>query len=305
MPTFSDCPQCGQRLRPQWVRCPRCRSLVPGGSAHEAVAAVEAATAAGSRANIYISGAALVAIALVVVMVMREAPTVPPSVNGSAAQVARPSEGATTTDDEPENAADAAASMPSTNFAAIDSKRSANVAYAQGDFARALAELEAAVAAAPADPEARNNLGQLLVRNGRAAESLPHFDEAVRLVTTRWEYRFNRARAYGLVNRWEDAVSEYRAAAQLFPEDYATQYNLGLALLRVRDYGAAVASLELAVQAAPEQHDFLITLGTAYVGAAQPERARATFERFLAAAPDNPEAPRVKQLLQALADAAP
>ena len=194
---------------------------------------------------------------------------------------------------------------PATNFRAIDSKRAAGAAYSAGDFASALTALEAAVEAAPSDPEARNNFGQLLVRQGRAAAALPHFDEAVRLDGTRWNYRFNRARAYGLLDRWPEAVADYRRASQMFPEDHATLYNLGLALMRVRDYGAAATTLEQAVAAAPEQHDFLITLGTAYVGAAQPDRARAPFERFLELAPNDPEAPKVKALLEALTQSTP
>ena len=190
-------------------------------------------------------------------------------------------------------------------FKAIDSTRAAGAAYHEGDFASALAQLESAVAESPNDPEVRNNLGQLLVRQGRTADALQHFDVAVRLDGARWNYRFNRARAYGLLNRWPEAVAEYRVAAQAFPGDHATLYNLGLALLRVRDYPAAASSLEQAVAAAPEQHDFLITLGTAYVGAEQTDRARATFQRFLEVAPDDPEAPKVRALLQALADAAP
>jgi Flp pilus assembly protein TadD len=72
----------------------------------------------------------------------------------------------------------------------------------------------------------------------------------------------------------------------------------------VRDYGAAAASLEQAVAAAPEEHDFLISLGTAYVGASQHDRARVVFERFLRLAPNDPEAPKVKALLQALGESA-
>jgi Flp pilus assembly protein TadD len=190
-------------------------------------------------------------------------------------------------------------------FKAIDSTRAAGAAYQEGDFATALAQLESAAAESPNDPEVRNNLGQLLVRQGRSADALPHFDVAVRIDGSRWNYRFNRARAYGLLNRWPEAVAEYRVAAQAFPGDHATLYNLGLAQLRVRDYAAAATSLEQAVAAAPAQHDFLITLGTAYVGAEQTDRARATFQRFLELAPDDPEVPKVKALLQALADAAP
>jgi tetratricopeptide (TPR) repeat protein len=192
---------------------------------------------------------------------------------------------------------------PTVSVATVDSKREAAAAYAQGDYGTALERLEAAVTSSPNDPEARNNLGQLFVRQGRAAESLPHFDAAVRLDGQRWAYRFNRARAYGLLNRWPDAITDYRVAATLFPDDHATHYNLGLALLRVRDYPGAVTALEQAVAAAPEEHTFLITLGTAYVGTERSERARETFERFLEIAPDDDDAPRVRALLEALAAA--
>jgi tetratricopeptide (TPR) repeat protein len=199
---------------------------------------------------------------------------------------------------------DPAGEPPAISIQAVDSKRSAAAAYAAGDYATALTALEAAVAASPQDAEARNNLGQLLVHQGRSAEALPHFDEAVRLDATRWQYRFNRARAYGTLDRWPQAVAEYQAAAALFPDDHATLYNLGLAQLRVRDYAGAVVSLERAVAVAPDQHDFLITLGTAYVGAERTDRARATFQRFLEVAPDDADAPKVKSLLQALVDSA-
>jgi tetratricopeptide (TPR) repeat protein len=189
------------------------------------------------------------------------------------------------------------------SFASADAKREAVAAYSTGDYVTSLAQLESAVAGSPDDPEGRNNLGQLLVRLGRAPEALPHFDEAVRLDGQRWAYRFNRARAYGLLDRWTEAIADYRVAAALFPDDHATLYNLGLALLRVRDYPAAIAALEEAVAAAPDEHGFLITLGTAYVGGEQPDRARATFERFLEAAPTDADAPRVKAALEALAAA--
>ena len=66
-----------------------------------------------------------------------------------------------------------------------------------------------------------------------AKDAIPHFDAAVSINGEEWSYRFNRARAYGLVNQWKEAAAEYRVAARLFPEDHATAFNLGLALLRV------------------------------------------------------------------------
>ncbi len=151
-----------------------------------------------------------------------------------------------------------------------DAGRAGYAAYTRGDLTTASTHFEEAAAAKPDDPEARNNFGQVLVRENRAAEALPHFDAAVASDPRKWAYRFNRARAYGELDRWADAVTEYRVASQIFPTDYATHYNLGLALMKMKDYPAAVDELSQAVAQAPGEASFLITLGTAYVEALQP-----------------------------------
>jgi tetratricopeptide (TPR) repeat protein len=184
--------------------------------------------------------------------------------------------------------------------ASAEARRAGQAAYAMGNLKGALAQYQAAVDANPSDPEARNNLGQLLVRENRPADAVPHFDEAVRIDSQKWAYRFNRGRALGLANRWPEAVADYRAAAQIFPDDYVTRFNLGLALLRVKDFPGAVTALEEAVKLAPGEPSFLISLGTAYVGAQQPGRAKGAFEKFLELAPDDAETPRVKALIAAL-----
>ncbi len=291
---MSDCPQCGQKLRPQWTRCPRCRARIDETLAAATAPDTTAQTGAPRPGTLlWLAGGGLAAIVMVAFVTTGDDP--PLAAVTAVAPVQEPSV------QQPETVTRQAA----TNVAAVDSRRAANAAYAMGDLGAALSELEAAVAAAPDDPAARNNLGQLLVRQGRARDALPHFDVAVELVADKWEYRFNRARAYGLMDRWSEAVAEYRIASQLFPDDHATQYNLGLALMKVKEYVGAATAIERAVAAAPEETGFLITLGTAYVGAEQPERARATFVKFLELAPDDPEATKVKALLQALAESAP
>ena len=297
---LSECPQCGQKLRSQWVRCPRCRLLLPKAPASAARDAGGESAGSSSRPWWIGAGVALMAIVALVVATSGDSTataTAPPT--PAAPPAARPA-------GEPVSAADGRLSSragDTISFDTIEAKRESAVAYSKGDFGTALKQLEAAVASSPQDPEARNNLGQLLVRLDRAAESLPHFDEAVRLDGQRWAYRFNRARAYGVSDRWPDAVTDYRVAAGLFPGDHATLYNLGLALLRTRDYSGAVVALEQAVAAAPEEHGFLLTLATAYSRSEQPDRARATLQRFLEVASDDADAPRVKALLDALAAA--
>lgn len=182
----------------------------------------------------------------------------------------------------------------------LDSVRAGNAAYALGNLDAALEQYRAAVAASPTHAEARNNLAQVLIRRGEVAAALPHLDVAVQLDSERWTYRFNRGRAYSLLERWPEAVAEYEAADRLFPDDYATQYNLGLALLSLRRFPDAVHALERAVAMAPAEQNFLITLGTAYLGSEDPTRAREVFQQFLDRAPQDSEAPRVKALLDAL-----
>lgn len=295
---LSECPQCGQKLRPRWVRCPRCRLLLAKAASPSRQAADEAPV--WNRQRWWVGGGVgLLAILALIVTTTMGTPS--PAATRSAAALAPrsgPGEAA-----RPPVVTSRDTAGDAVSFASADAKREAFAAYSTGDYASSLAQLESAVAGSPTDPEARNNLGQLLVRLGRAPEALPHFDEAVRLDGQRWAYRFNRARAYGLLDRWAEAIAEYRVAASLFPDDHATLYNLGLALLRVRDYVAAIETLEQAVAAAPDEHGFLITLGTAYLGAEQPDRARATFERFLEAAPTDADAPRVKAVLESLAAA--
>ena len=188
-------------------------------------------------------------------------------------------------------------------YAALDAKHAGTASYTTGDLTSALERFEEAVAETPDDGEAQNNLGQILVKLGRAKDALPHFDAAVEIDSERWSYRFNRARVYGLLNMWPQAAEEYKAAGNLFPDDYATAYNLGLALMRVSHYPEAANTLAHAVEMAPGETSFLITLGTAYVGAKQPDRARAAFEQFLERAPTDPEAPRVKGLLESMSAA--
>jgi tetratricopeptide (TPR) repeat protein len=294
------CPGCSQRLKPEWVRCPRCR-LWLGEQQKAAVAApratttaVEVETPSGSLTPWVLAAVLLLGVGVAVV-VMSSGTTAPAPV--TPATTVR---GTTPTESYAPTRGREIDSAALTKNVTSDILRAGQAAYAKGDFVSALAQFESAVATAPNDADARNNLGQVLVRQARVAEAMPHFDEAIRIDPTRWAFRFNRARAYGLLNRLPEAVADYQTAAQLFPEDYATHYNLGLTLMQLKRYPEAVASLEQAVAMAPGEPSFLISLGTALVGARQQDKAKAVFQQFLELAPNDPEAPRVKALISAM-----
>jgi tetratricopeptide (TPR) repeat protein len=284
-----ECPKCGQKLRDDWFRCPRCRELVPNAPAEQPA---EPPTSEQTRSPWLIpsvAGIAILAIAIVVASSRGGDDSV-----AKAAAVRPPPLSAPVANAEPVDQEVLARNE------SMELRRAGSVAYTNGDIDSALAQFQAAVEANPNDAEARNNLAQVLVRLKRSTEALAHLDEAVRLDEQKWAYRFNRARAYAELNRLPEAITEYRVAANLFPDDYATHFNLGVVFLRTKQYPEAVQSLERAVNLAPGEPSFLISLGTAYVGVEQPAKAKAAFQHFLEIAPDDPESPRVKALIEAL-----
>jgi tetratricopeptide (TPR) repeat protein len=173
-------------------------------------------------------------------------------------------------------------------------------AYVSGNIDTSLEQLQAAVEANPNDPRALSDLGQLLVRTGRAREAVAYLDKAVSLKPDSWAYQFNRARAYAQLQEWGQAVEGYRAAARLFPDDYATQYNLAKALQASGDIDAALAAYEKAIELAPGQSDFQLSYGLALETAKRPKDAAAAYRRYLELEPDSPQTEKVKAHLAAL-----
>lgn len=173
-------------------------------------------------------------------------------------------------------------------------------AYASGNIDASVQQLQTAVEADPSDVRALNDLGQVLVRTGRAREAVIYLDKAVSLKPDSWAYQFNRARAYAELQEWGRAVEGYRAAGRLFPDDYATQYNLAKALQASGDIGAALAAYEKAIQLAPGQSDFQLSYGLALETAKRPQDAAAAYRRYLELEPDSAQAEKVKAHLAGL-----
>ena len=173
-------------------------------------------------------------------------------------------------------------------------------AYVSGNIDASVQQLQAAVDANPNDPRALSDLGQVLVRTGRAREAVAYLDKAVSLKPDSWAYQFNRARAYGQLQQWGQAVDGYRAAARLFPDDYATHYNLAKALQASGDLGSALDAYEKAIELAPGQSDFQLSYGSALETAKRPQDAAAAYRRYLELEPDSPQAEKVKAHLAGL-----
>ena len=192
------------------------------------------------------------------------------------------------------------ATTPDPASAAAADLMAGQQAYVSGNIDASVQQLQAAVDANPNDPRALSDLGQVLVRTGRAREAVTYLDKAVSLKADSWAYQFNRARAYAQLQEWGQAIEGYRAAARLFPDDYATQYNLAKALQASGDIVAALAAYEKAIELAPGQSDFQLSYGSALETAKRPQDAAAAYRRYLELEPDSPQADKVKAHLAAL-----
>jgi tetratricopeptide (TPR) repeat protein len=225
----------------------------------------------------------------------REQPSTPTSVAAPVVSQARPVVAGTSTEGTA-----GSVPTPAPEFAAADANRSGIAAYSGGDAQGALAQFSAAVEADPDNADALNNLGQILVKQGRAREAIPYFDRAVAAAGTVWAYHFNRARAYSELKEWRQAVQGYTDAARLFPDDYVTQFNLARARQADGDLDGAISAYAKAAELAPGQGEFQLWYGQALEQAGRREEAVAAYRRFLELQPDGPQAEKVKARLAQL-----
>ena len=179
-------------------------------------------------------------------------------------------------------------------FVAIDLSRAGIAVYNSGDVAGSIEQFKTAVDADPQNAEALNNLGQALVRAGRASEAVPYFDRAVGIASGVWAYHFNRARALAQLEQWPTATAGYRDAARLFPDDYVTQFNLAKALQANGAFDEAAAGFQRAIELAPGQPDFHLSHGLALEAAGRRADAAAAYRRYLGLQDEAPDAEKIK-----------
>ena len=182
----------------------------------------------------------------------------------------------------------------------MDDRSSGTAAYAAGDFEGALAKYQDAVARHPEDAEAHSNLGQVLVRLGRPAEAVPHFDRAIELIQGRWAYHFNRARALRLLGRFDESIAAYRTVDQLLPDDYATLFNLGQTLHAKGDEPAAVQEYLRAIALNPSDGSFRLALGISLEKMQKRAEAAAAYGEYLRLSPQTPDADKIRTRINQL-----
>lgn len=165
--------------------------------------------------------------------------------------------------------------------------RRAALARAGGDFERAVADLERAIALGLAPARAEHERGVQLQQAGRLAEAEPHLRRARALAPTDLETLVAHADALAALGRWREAADAYARVVELAP---GASPDLHLARVRALASGGAAAQDEAlrAVDAALTRLGPVPALEQAGIElelrAGRSDAALARLERFPAAA---------------------
>lgn len=120
-----------------------------------------------------------------------------------------------------------------------------------GDTVGAEAQLRAAAALVPEDPEALADVAFAQLRGGRHADAVPTLERVLALDPRHRGARTNLASALMALKRYDAAEGAYRDLLRENPADAAAQRNLGILLVRLERHEEALASADAALALGP------------------------------------------------------
>jgi tetratricopeptide (TPR) repeat protein len=138
----------------------------------------------------------------------------------------------------------------------------------------------------------QENLGVVLVNQGLAYASIPHFMRALDLRPDFRKAEGSLGLALLQTGRPADAERRLRRALERHPDNVPFLNNLGTALLHQQKYAEALDPLRGALRRKPEEVVVRANLGAALAGLGRSDEAIREFRRAVAIKPDAPE-PRV------------
>lgn len=167
-------------------------------------------------------------------------------------------------------------------------------ALANGDTAKAVENLEKAVAAAPGSAEAHLALGEAYFRSQRKDDAQKQFeagltlDKAAALPVTSQsaDEVFLFGNVHAGLNQLDEAKAAYEDALKLDPNKAAAYTNLGVVYYQQGKLDDAIAQLQKSLEIDPQDADTQYMLGAAYVQKNDLSNAEKAFKQALALKPE-------------------
>lgn len=151
----------------------------------------------------------------------------------------------------------------------------------EGRAAEALAQFREAIRIAPKDPRGHYGAGLALAALGRDEPALLWYRDALRLNPGLSVAYTDLGAALARLGRLLEAELVFREGMRLRPEDPLLPYNLGLTLAALGRQGEAIAAFDAAVRLRPDFADAYNDLGVSCVAAGDIVRATSAFEAVL------------------------
>jgi tetratricopeptide (TPR) repeat protein len=131
-----------------------------------------------------------------------------------------------------------------------------------------------------------NNLGLLATQQGKTAEAIPSFQEALRQNPEHFIAMVNLGNAYRQQKQWQEGRETLTHALTLRPEDPEANYALAMVFAQTDDTAQAFDYLQMALKARPAYPEALNNLGVLYLRTRRRDDAVASFQECIRIAPD-------------------
>jgi tetratricopeptide (TPR) repeat protein len=135
----------------------------------------------------------------------------------------------------------------------------------------------------PSLPEARNDFGVFLLKNGEPDRAISELIEAVRVAPQRAIFHENLGLAYRKQQKWKEAERELSDATRLAPNDTAAWATLGHLRMELKKFDEAATAYRAALDLDPANEEAASGLGSALANADRLPEAEQALTRALEA----------------------
>ncbi len=160
-----------------------------------------------------------------------------------------------------------------------------------------------AIDIAPDNYIAHNNLGNVLLKEGKLDEAITHFQEALRIKANDIKAHYNLGNCYLLKNEMYRAIQQYQEALKLSPNLIGARNNLAVALWQSEQAEQAIAQWEETLRIEPDNIDARNNLAWILATSSNPsirDGAKALKAAERLRRPDLKDDPRILRTLAAL-----